>query len=675
VKGVAMTDRQKDLLQKFAAIGGLLLLTLVFSVTSNAFFTLDNGMTVALQVTSIAYLGVAATCIIITGGIDLSAGSVVALSGVVAALAVKAGLPVPLGMLCGVLAGTLCGAANGLSVTWLKLPPFIATLGMMLIARGLALQITGARAVSGLGDDFGALGNGALWHVEKIDSDGFPNVIFPGIPYPVLLMIGIAILVAIMLRRTTLGRHIYAAGSNAEAARLSGVHVNRTVLFTYVLGGALAGLTGCVLMSRLVTGQPNEGVNYELDAIASAVIGGTSLSGGVGSISGTMIGAFVIGILRNGLNMNGVSSFMQQIIIGLVILLTVWIDQMRNRRGKTSGSGSRVAMTTKKQGGPPMKKLTHLGKLLPVVALGVASGMMFWAGTAHADQKEIAVIVKTVNSAYWQNVQKGADGAKGAGNYKISFLGPAAESDVADEVNMVDDAVNRHVAAIVLAASDPDALVPAVKKAWEARIPVVVIDSPVADAGSKYYQAFLATDNYKAGQLCAKELVDKVGTTGKIAIMSYVAGAGSEIGRVGGFRDYLKAHSQLEVIGPYYSQSQMASALNQTTDVLSAHPDLKGIFGANEPTAIGMGRALVQSGKAGKVVAVGFDGNPDLQGFVKDGTLVAIAVQGSYQMGEKGVETAISLIHHKKVPKLIDTGVVIVTKANIDSTAAKNVLY
>ncbi|MNZ78738.1 Ribose transport system permease protein RbsC [compost metagenome] len=290
-------------------------------------------MTIALQVTSIALLGIGATCVIITGGIDLSVGSVLALAGVVAALAVKElGMPVPIGMLLGILTGSLCGFINGLLVTRFKLPPFIATLGMMLIARGVALQITGARAVSGLGESFGELGNGALFRIVNIGDDGFPNVVFPGIPYPVILMVVIALAVSFMLNRSILGRHIYAVGSNADAARLSGVNVARVTNFTYILSGTLAGLTGCVLMSRLVTAQPNEGVMYELDAIASAVIGGTSLIGGVGTISGTAIGAFVIGILRNGLNMNGVSAFTQQIIIGLVILVTVWIDQLRNRR-------------------------------------------------------------------------------------------------------------------------------------------------------------------------------------------------------------------------------------------------------------------------------------------------------------------------------------------------------
>ncbi|SEA69352.1 ABC transporter substrate-binding protein [Paraburkholderia sartisoli] len=314
-------------------------------------------------------------------------------------------------------------------------------------------------------------------------------------------------------------------------------------------------------------------------------------------------------------------------------------------------------------------------KKFPLRAVAALLCTMFTTA-AYAAGGEIAVIVKTVNSNYWQNVQKGANAALGgAKGYTMTFQGPTAETAVADEVNMVENAVNRHVAGIVLAPSDPDALVPALKKAWEAHIPVVLIDSALSDAGKQYYQSFLSTDNEKAGELCAKALIDRVGQTGKIAIMSYVPGAGSEIGRVGGFRKYIAAHSKLKIVGPYYSQSQMANALNQTTDVLSANPDLNGIFGANEPTAIGMGRALKQSGKAGKLVAIGFDGNQDLQDFVRDGTIQAIAVQGSYQMGYKGIQTVVNVIEHKPVAKQVDTGVVLVEKQNLDSQDAKNVLY
>ena len=309
-----------------------------------------------------------------------------------------------------------------------------------------------------------------------------------------------------------------------------------------------------------------------------------------------------------------------------------------------------------------------LGGLVGLAVLGLASAI--------AQAGEIAVIVKTTNSTFWQNVNKGADAAiKEIKGHTLTFSGPASESAIADQVSMVENAVNRKVAGIVLAPSDPDALVPAIKKAWEARIPVVLIDSMVSDAGKAYYQSFLATDNALAGELCARQLIAKVGTTGKIAIMSYVAGAGSEVGRVGGFRNYIQKNSKLQIVGPFYSQSQMATALNQTTDVLASNPDLKGIFGANEPTAVGMGRALVQAGKAGKVMAVGFDGNEDLQKFVKDGTLEAIAVQGSYQMGHLGVKTVAEVMAGKKVAKFVDTGVVMVGKGNIDKPEAKNVLY
>ncbi|WP_417258720.1 ABC transporter permease [Celeribacter sp.] len=319
-------------LHRLSALMTLLLLILGFSLSSPAFFSVNNGLTVLLQTSVIGLLGIGMTMVIITGGIDLSVGSVLALSGVVSGLSVKAGLPVVPAMALGILTGAACGAFNGFVITRMKITPFVATLGMMLIARGIALQITGAMPVSGLGDAFGVLGNGALFRMTEMMPNGFPRVIFPGIPYPAILLLIIAILGAYLLNRRQIGRHIYATGSNEEAARLSGVRVNWTKLYAYTMSGALAGLAGNVLMSRLVTAQPSEGVMAELDAIAAAVIGGASLNGGVGTISGTMIGAFIIGILRNGLNMAGVSAFIQQIVIGFVVIGAVWIDQIRNRR-------------------------------------------------------------------------------------------------------------------------------------------------------------------------------------------------------------------------------------------------------------------------------------------------------------------------------------------------------
>ena len=319
--------------QKLLAFASLIALLIAFSIASPNFMQTSN-MIAILQATSVnGVLAIAATLVIITGGIDLSVGTLMTFCAVIAGVVLTyAGMPLPLGVIAAIGAGALCGLCSGTFVAKMKIPPFIATLGMMLIARGVALQLTGAAPISRLGEAFGTLGNGSLFRIVEETGGVFPKVVFPGIPYPAILLAVVAFAAAYLLNRRQVGRHIYATGSNEEAARLSGVLVDRTKIFAYTLSGALAGLAGNVLMSRLVTVQPNEGVMYELDAIAAAVIGGASLMGGVGNISGTMIGAFIIGVLRNGLNMAGVSAFIQQIVIGVIVIGAVYIDQIRNRR-------------------------------------------------------------------------------------------------------------------------------------------------------------------------------------------------------------------------------------------------------------------------------------------------------------------------------------------------------
>lgn len=312
--------------------------------------------------------------------------------------------------------------------------------------------------------------------------------------------------------------------------------------------------------------------------------------------------------------------------------------------------------------------MTLLKTCLAVSALALTA--------AGAQAGEIAVIVKTTNSNFWQNVNLGAQAAiEGQSEHTLSFDGPAAESAVADQVSLVENAINRGVAGLVLAPSDPEALIPVVQRAYESGIPVVIIDSALGEGGEGAFQAFLSTDNCAAGEQVAKRMIDEAGTTGKVGIMSYVAGVGSEIGRVGCFTTYLQENSDLEIVGPLYSQSQMANALNQTTDMLASNPDLVGIFGANEPTAVGMGRAIEQAGKAGQLTALGFDGNEDLQQFVRDGVLTATAVQGSFAMGEMGVQTVMDILAGETVEPFINTGVVMVDKAHIESDEARNVLY
>jgi len=267
-------------------------------------------------------MGIGVTFTIITGGIDLSIGSVVALTGTVAVMVALEGVPIWLSWIIGLLVGGICGLINGLMITKMKLPPFIATLGMMMVARGVALTITNANAWPAP-DGFGVLGNGTIFGTGQK---------FPGISYPVIIMIVIALVFSFILSKTRLGRYTYATGSNEEATRLSGINIHWIKNINYIFSGLLAGLVGVILASRMVTSQPNSAVGYEMNAIAAAVIGGASLMGGVGTVGGTVIGSFIIGILTVGLTMAGANYFLQQIVVGLVVIGSVTIDQLRSRK-------------------------------------------------------------------------------------------------------------------------------------------------------------------------------------------------------------------------------------------------------------------------------------------------------------------------------------------------------
>ncbi len=309
-------------LDKFITFAAVVALFIIFSILAKNFFTARSILSLLLQTSAVTIMGIGVTFAIITGGIDLSIGSVIALSGTVAVMVAIAGVPIWLSMIIGLLVGALTGFLNALMITRLKLPPFIATLGMMMVARGVALTITNANAWPAP-DGFGTLGNGAIFRTG-------PK--FPGISYPVLIMIAVALLCHFILAKTRIGRYTYAVGSNEEAARLSGINVDQVKVVAYILCGLLSGLVGIILASRMVTSQPNSASGYELNAIAAAVIGGTSLMGGVGTVAGTVIGSFIIGILSVGLTMAGANYFMQQIVIGLVVILAVTIDQLKLRR-------------------------------------------------------------------------------------------------------------------------------------------------------------------------------------------------------------------------------------------------------------------------------------------------------------------------------------------------------
>lgn len=313
--------RALDRLQRGSVLVILLVIAGLLSILTERFLTVDNLLNVALQTSIVALMGIGITFTIVTGGIDLSVGSVAAFAGALSAgLAVRQGLGSYPAIAAGLAAGAALGAVNGALIVWGRIPPFVATLAMLAAARGLALVYTQGRPIAGLDERFTFLGTGNLW----------------GVPTPVLVMAFMALLAHVLLSRTAFGLHVYAIGGGSEEmARLAGVRVARVKLGAYAISAVYSALAGILLTARLWSAQPNSGAGAELDAITAAVLGGASLAGGTGGVGGTVAGAFIIGALSNGLNLLEVPSFNQQVVKGLVFIFAVLLDYTLKRRWLT----------------------------------------------------------------------------------------------------------------------------------------------------------------------------------------------------------------------------------------------------------------------------------------------------------------------------------------------------
>jgi len=310
----------KDRLQQFLAFASLIVIFIFFSVASPNFLNYGNVTAILFSTVVIGTLALGTTFVIITGGIDLSIGTGMALCAVISGvLVVKAGLPVPLGVLGAVLFGGLIGLVNGLNIALLKIPPFIATLAMMLVAQGLALVISNSTPI---------YFNDAPSYSKISTGNLIPGV---NLPNAVIVLAVLAVVSAVLLNRTILGRYTYSIGSNEEATALSGINTRKWKVLIYTLAGLFIGLAGVLISARLGSAQPATGQGYELQAIAAVVIGGTSLTGGKGSIVGTVIGALIISVLNNGLQIMSIPQEWQNVILGCVILVAVYADMARKR--------------------------------------------------------------------------------------------------------------------------------------------------------------------------------------------------------------------------------------------------------------------------------------------------------------------------------------------------------
>lgn len=448
----------RRLLLDNGTLTALIVLVIAMSALSGDFLTTDNLLNVGVQAAVTAVLAFGVTFVIVAAGIDLSVGSVAALSATVLAWsATQHGVRVVLAVVLAVATGIAAGLVNGFLIAYGKLPPFIATLAMLSVARGLSLVISEGSpiafpdSVSHLGDTLGG------W-----------------LPAPVLVMIVMGLLAAFVLGPTYIGRSMCAIGGNEEAARLSGLRVKKQKLAIYALSGVFAAVAGVVLAARLSSAQPQAADGYELDAIAAVVIGGASLAGGTGKASGTLIGALILAVLRNGLNLLSVSAFWQQVVIGVVIALAVLLDTVRRKAGATpvtAGFGS--------GGGKGRQAATYGLAAVVTVAIVGATSLLHGGGSSTANPR-IGLALSTLNNPFFVQIQAGAKAeAKKLG---VDLTVTDAQNDASQQANQLQNFTSSGLDSIIVNPVDSDAAGNSVKAADKAKIPVIAVDRGVNKA-------------------------------------------------------------------------------------------------------------------------------------------------------------------------------------------------
>jgi len=612
----------------------------VISLLSPNFLTATNLQNVILQASINAVLAAGMTFVIITAGIDLSVGSVLAFSGIILGFALHGGMPLFPALLLGLFSGSVFGYINGFLVTRGKLPPFIVTLGTMSIARGVALVLNNGKPVSDFGSSFRFIAEGKI----------------VGIPVFILIVVLVYILAYIILNKTPFGRYVYATGGNPEAAHLSGINTNKVLLWVYIISGVLAGLGAIMLTARIDSAQPTAGIMFELDAIAATVIGGTSLTGGYGFITGTLVGAMIISVIRNGLNLLDVSSFIQQIVIGIVIILAVLIDRFKYRPGFSV-----------------QKFLKKYAVSLVLILMLVIAGLSFVGIRSWNQAKipKIGFIMKTLNNPFFIDMAKGAkNGIKEYPEYRLIIQAPEREVDVEQQVRYMENMITNKVKIICITPSGSKEILPGLVQANKAGIPVIVIDTLLDEEMVKKrnikYTAFNVLDNYKGGEIAAQFMAKKLNGKGEVVILEGIHGTQANDLRKQGFRDTLKHYPGLKVVSSQTADWERGKGFDVTQNILQAHRDVQGIFACNDLMALGAVAAAEQAGMKGKVIIVGFDATEDAQKAILQGRMAGSVSLYPALMGEEAVKYAVKIIQGEKLPEEIKIRIEMITKETLE---------
>ena len=620
-------------------------LVILFGIASPHFLSTDNLLNVMQQSAINAILGIGLTFVIISGGIDLSVGSLLALCGLVTADLLVAGHSIFVAIAAGLLVGLACGALNGLITTLGRIPPFITTLGMMLIARSAAKIYSHSKPISGLPESFRALSGDVA-----------------GIPVMVLVVAGLYVLAHLVLTRTKLGRYTYAIGGNEQAAWLSGVPVGGYKVAIYALSGLMAGVAAVLMTSRLNAASPLSGEMYELYAIAAAVIGGVSLMGGEGRMLGTLIGALIMGTLRNGLNALNVPSALEGMVVGGVLITAVVLDRARHR-----GPSARPA-----RGWRRYRKWVIAGV---ITATLVAAALAFRAASKQPVEERIptvAFVPKALNSPFWAAMENAA--AREAEEQQVHLVALAAdrETDVERQYQIIENLIQQGVDAILLAPAGSKELVTAIRKANDAGIPVLLLDTRIDEAAAESVAAevltYIGSDNFEGGAVAGRYLAEKLGGKGDVAIIEGISGHETADQRRLGFLHAIAEHPGIRVVASQTANWERALAYDVAQNLLQAHPEIDAIFAANDEMALGAVEAADAAQRLDNVSVIGFDAIPDALANIRTGRLLGSVAQFPGEMGRLGVlHAAVFLRESVRPPKEVLTKVEMIDLSNLQS--------
>lgn len=632
--------------------------------STNRFLTPDNLKAILTGLAPDGLIAIGMTFVIITGGFDLSVGSTLALGGYVASVAVLSGYSAPMAIALGVVSGAIVGLVNGLIITKVKVNPLVTTLGTMTIVRGIVLVETQGRVMTGFPQSFRQLGEGSAL----------------GIFYPVIIFLVLAAIADLLLRHSRFLRQNYYVGGNEEAARLSGIDVDRVRIVMYVITGMLAAMAGVITTAKNDSASPIAGTGAELRVIAAVVIGGASLNGGVGTVLGTFLGLLLTGMIANGLGFMSVSFYAEGIITGLILIVAVMIDQLTGERAR--GLWKLLTTTRNKK----MERAINAAMALIIVGL-----LIFWprggaqnagAGAvvnAEADPNEEYIFIgKSVSNPYWVDARAGLEDRAKTLGVKADFRG-ASGTDVNEQIKQFEDAMARKPAGIIISPSGVG-ITPMINRAIDSGIPVICVDS---DAPQSKRFSYVGTDNYNAGKQGGELLGKLLSGRGEVFLLS-VPGEPNLEERIKGYQDALAKHPGVRIVDIGNDRAEANEAAKVARNILSAHPNIAGVGCVDSGGGEGAAVVLREKGLVGKIKIVGMDRNDATLNLIEEGVIDASIAQRTYTMAYMSLGMLYDLYHNKvrmvddwrsagvlPLPTNVDTGTVVITKENVGAFKRK----